>query len=342
MNHIKAQGPADVLASINHTLGFTPHDALVFLTLRGKTVGATLRIDLPSPDTDPFAFSLAVTDYLSADREATGTLVVIYTQEPENDGDEWPRLDLMGQIDDALEAVGKPVKEMWLVTPTSWRYYADNEEPEHPLSEVMDSNVNATLVALGSDAQRTSPVRTPFSGQDGNHDAIYSTVDSMDYEALDWTGMRPWRQLWMECMDREPTREEKLMLIATLQNKYVRDRVMADTFTQGDDLKDLSQTFLGNIAGVPDWASADLREKLLKSLLTEAPGETRAPIFAYLGWLSWLKGRSTLAHQYITLGLEEAPAHELSLLLDRLVASGHVAPINRDEHRSYRTVLTTD
>ncbi|MCU1539750.1 MAG: hypothetical protein JWM01_697 [Arthrobacter sp.] len=41
-------GRADILAYIPHTLGELPKESIVLLTLNGKRLGATLRVDAPS------------------------------------------------------------------------------------------------------------------------------------------------------------------------------------------------------------------------------------------------------------------------------------------------------
>ena len=42
---IKFTGPADIPAFIPHTLGETPKDSFVALTVQGNKLGATLRVD---------------------------------------------------------------------------------------------------------------------------------------------------------------------------------------------------------------------------------------------------------------------------------------------------------
>ena len=51
---------------------------------------------------------------------------------------------------------------------------------------------------------------------------------------------------------------------------------------------------IGYFDGQPDWSRVDATEDLLIHLLAYAPGDTRAPVFCFLGWLNWYKGLSVV------------------------------------------------
>jgi hypothetical protein len=44
---LTVRGPEDILGFIPHSLGYWPAQSLVAMTLQGKSLGATLRLDLP-------------------------------------------------------------------------------------------------------------------------------------------------------------------------------------------------------------------------------------------------------------------------------------------------------
>ena len=69
---IKFTGPADVLAFIPHTLGQTPTESFVALTMQGNKIGATLRVDAPFGQ-DPVGYAQSVVSYLTADEAACGS-----------------------------------------------------------------------------------------------------------------------------------------------------------------------------------------------------------------------------------------------------------------------------
>ena len=80
-DHLKITGPEDVLGFIPHSLGYWPSHSLVAMTMQGKRLGATLRVDLPG-DGSPggFAgFASTVAGYLEADDEADGVLLAFFT-----------------------------------------------------------------------------------------------------------------------------------------------------------------------------------------------------------------------------------------------------------------------
>ena len=78
---LTVRGPEDILGFIPHSLGYWPAQSLVAMTLQGKSLGATLRLDLPGREVlaSPAQFLLAVRRYLEADKEADGTLLAFFT-----------------------------------------------------------------------------------------------------------------------------------------------------------------------------------------------------------------------------------------------------------------------
>ena len=61
--HLTISGPEDILGYIPHSLGYWPSDSLVAMTMQGKRLGATLRVDLPvsesSREREDFARNVA-------------------------------------------------------------------------------------------------------------------------------------------------------------------------------------------------------------------------------------------------------------------------------------------
>jgi hypothetical protein len=154
--HLTVQGPEDILGFIPHSLGYWPADSLVAMTLQGKRLGATLRLDLPGPGTlaDPRNYALTVRDYLRADENADAALLVFFT----NDG--WmdpPQTygGLLAALQAVLGTAGMPVRDAWYVGDTFWRDAYCNDLsccplPGRPVEEIRDSRLNAEMVFRGS------------------------------------------------------------------------------------------------------------------------------------------------------------------------------------------------
>jgi hypothetical protein len=102
-DHLRITGPEDILGFIPHSLGYWPEHSLVAMTLQGKRLGATLRVDLPALGSggtptacgrggrgakrrtgpareDGLAgFARNVVSYLEADDAADGALLAFFT-----------------------------------------------------------------------------------------------------------------------------------------------------------------------------------------------------------------------------------------------------------------------
>ncbi|MBT2555780.1 DUF4192 domain-containing protein [Arthrobacter sp. ISL-5] len=161
--HLIITGPEDILGYVPHSLGYWPSRSLVAMTMQGKRLGATLRVDLPvsgsSCEREDFARTVA--GYLLADDDADGTLLMFFT----NDGwaEEWPEESgpgdvgrpLLADLETALGLAGMPVRDAWYVGDEYWRnaYCADAgccPLPGRPVAEIRDSRLNAEMVFLGS------------------------------------------------------------------------------------------------------------------------------------------------------------------------------------------------
>ncbi|WP_024364968.1 DUF4192 family protein, partial [Arthrobacter sp. TB 26] len=159
-DHLRITGPEDILGFIPHSLGYWPAHSLVAMTMQGKRLGATLRVDLPgdagSPDwsgsAGPAGFARSVATYLEADDVADGSLLAFFT---EADGDGAPWAPLLAELENALADAGMPVRDAWLVGADYWRnaYCVDPSccaPPGRPVEEIRNSRLNAEMVFRGS------------------------------------------------------------------------------------------------------------------------------------------------------------------------------------------------
>ena len=154
--HLTVRGPEDILGFIPHSLGYWPADSLVAMTLQGNRLGATLRLDLPGPETlsDPRGYARTVRDYLQADGNADAALLACFT----NDGWMEPPGTYRGLLDalqSVLGAAGMPVRDAWYVGDAFWRdaYCTDPSccpSPGRSVQAIRDSMLNAEMVFRGS------------------------------------------------------------------------------------------------------------------------------------------------------------------------------------------------
>ena len=363
---ISATSPADVLAYVPHALGFTPRESFVFLTMNGKRLGATLRIDAPQQG-DPAEFALMVLGYLSHDVDADGVLFIAYTDQPTIDGIK-PFSDYAHALDSMLDAAGTPIRDSWLVNSESWvTYFCEDADccSAHPLEEITDSALSARLVYEGSNPGRETVADPEFTGDGAILDRITDLIAGWTItDPADWAGpvIAENRALWQETLGTEPTKDTASQLLAALHTPAVRDRIIADTISTDDDPEtfaalhtpavrdriiadtistdDDPETFAtvltGRYTGAPDWEHVDATQELLIDLLRFTPPEARAPLFATLGWIHWYKGRSSIAAQYLTKALNADPDHTLSQLLTQLVNTGTLPECVKHQHTAYQ------
>lgn len=163
-------GPEDILGFIPHSLGYWPSNSLVAMTMQGKRLGATLRVDLPvlGPGSGLQRFSRTVRDYLEADHDADGALLVLFSDEgwfagtdsapgvvPAGAPVEGTLARLLAALEVELELSGLPVRDAWYVGGAFWRnaYCFDPSccpFPGRSVEEIRDSRLNAEMVFRGS------------------------------------------------------------------------------------------------------------------------------------------------------------------------------------------------
>jgi len=150
--------PEDILGYVPHALGLWPEESLVAMTMHGKTLGATLRVDLP-PDSGPprlAVFAEKIAEYLAADRTADGVLLVVYSGAGWDDGTVAERCrPLLQAVGGTLDAGGLALRDAWLVGPGHWRSAFCEDSgccpwPGHPVELIHDSRLNAEMVFRGS------------------------------------------------------------------------------------------------------------------------------------------------------------------------------------------------
>ncbi len=274
MKKLKVSTPAGLLAVMSHLLGMTPVESFVLVTLQDGHLGATLRVNIPV-NTPTIAFARQIVDYLLNDKEATGTILAIYTDAH----GEQPHSEYVEALEVELMAVGMPMREGLLVTSAGWRSYFTTDAVMAPLESITDSEANADMIFAGSNPEGGKAQDREFAGAPGNAATITLRANSFTgVDALDFTApaMIEARTAWAEALGTVPDTATACKLVAYLQHVGLSDRVMAD-FINTDD-EEYAAVLIGQTTTCPTWKRVDRGESLLVELLTQTPhGFRRSP-----------------------------------------------------------------
>ncbi|OFI38984.1 hypothetical protein BIU82_16140 [Arthrobacter sp. SW1] len=206
--------PEDILGYIPHVLGIRPEESLVAMTMQGKALGATLRVDLPV-DLAPrrlAAYAERVSDYLTTDETADGVLLAVYAAAGWEDGSVAERYaPLLAHLEGAFEADGLELRDAWLVGPEHWRgAFCDDPAccpwPGHPVERIRDSRLNAEMVFRGSSVADAVPPGDAgrFAGmsEPGLQEEEETAKDSLDGHWRDKAALDRMLDAWFAVLDR--------------------------------------------------------------------------------------------------------------------------------------------
>jgi len=150
--------PEDILGYIPHMLGYWPEDSLVAITMQGKVLGATLRVDLPRLGSRQANkdFADQIRSFLIADEDANGVVLAVYTDSGWEDGMVVRQaIPLLEALQVSLDEVDLSVRDAWLVGSEYWRsaYCTDIEccpVPGLSVDRIKNSRLSTELVYRGS------------------------------------------------------------------------------------------------------------------------------------------------------------------------------------------------
>lgn len=327
---LKATSAADILGSIPHALGFTPRNAFVLLTMQGKRLGATLRIDAPSTG-EPADYARRVVNYLTADEKATAALLAVYADTDEHPN---PYLAHLEAIKRELTLAEMPLKDAWLITPTHWRGLL-TDTGNQPVEAITDSQLNAALIYTGSNHHDAEANYGPFTGDHGTGTRIQALIPSASLEDITAA-----RDLWAQTINEagnHPDTEKAAQLVAALHNPIIRDLMFCDVVTDSlpADFRGIGNIVLGE--GItPDWSRVDTAQDTARALITAAPEGCRAPMLCMIGWLEYLKGRSSVAVEHFGLAAADTPGYRLAQLLTEVLRLGNVAATAQNPATAYQ------
>lgn len=317
---LNLSGPADLLATIAHLVGWTPTESFVILTARGGSLGATIRVDAPA-EVEPVNYAQTLTSYAANDEEATASYLVVYSDE---DPDSYAYAAHVAALVNELITARMPVRNVWLVTSTYWTEFGTDDH--HSLDEIRDSNANATLVYNGSapDVDVYNPALL------GTWALRVQAPEGTDEERTAAT------RAWASALDTPGTHDTETLrgLAAAFQHRTIRDYLFCETITTSNG--NFADIMLGKFTGRPDWDRVDRAEALAFELMKTVPAGQRAPMMTLMGWLEWLKGNGTQADRYLKLAASDVEGFRLAVLLRELIGRGAIAEVVRDPATAYR------
>lgn len=240
-NRVTISRPEDILGFIPHALGHWPKESLVAITLRGQTLGATLRVDLPPERSEKVLalYSRRIGEYLEADHDADGVLLAIFSDDGwENGGVVQGNLPLLESLELVFARGGLALRDAWFIGSGYWRsaFCTDVEccpIPGRPVDEILDSRLNAEMVFRGSRV-RESPRLLGQADEPASDPEFLRAEDSTLEEMLRrWRGKRTFEEMldvWMGVLDsglpEEFDPEAEVFLRASLRVPAWRDAVV--------------------------------------------------------------------------------------------------------------------
>ncbi|MFC8502367.1 DUF4192 domain-containing protein [Pedococcus sp. NPDC057267] len=360
MEPIRLTSPSDVLALLPYQLGYHPHDAVVVVTVHGRTVGLVERIDIPPPQHMVEAADAMVGPLLSDLPDAA--VLVGYESTP---GASLPLLD---QLRSGCRLAGIEVLDRVVVRDGRW-YSPDCRDgccpgDGRPVEEPAAHPGVAELVAMGVSPL---PSRAALAGV-VTADPVIAPVVARALSRRRAAGLRPatgphgsvddrraWLVQWGEAVDvaeeapevQDTSPATVAELVLSLQDVELRDGLIArwcpDTLpleALGAPLAHQLRTLLPDPAwAVGEEAPAAGRRVLarLQWLARAVPDEDAAPVLTVLASLAWWLGDGAVAREALDRALDARPDYRLARLLERMVDLGVRSRSDRPPGRGLAT-----
>ncbi|MFD5224435.1 DUF4192 family protein [Microbacterium sp. NPDC058342] len=351
---IHATDPAELLGLVPALAGFTPRRSIVMLPFHGARTYGAMRVDLPSPESDPDEFAEAALHALLQVSEIDAAAVVVYTDVPPQrvpDGILLPHLTVVETLVEVLAQTGLRVVDALCVTPDGWGDYLDEEPVVLPLEDIPsptgipgigdvsgDQTAGAELPAADLvqrervgralreldevlDRHRTGRSR-PASGENPLTlvvaDTLLDDLPAFAEDLLDAPHDEdPYgcaALLW--CLNRPVLRDAILVQWAT--DEEFGSRALGAQLDYADAGAEIppavGDVFLGR-GPRPDSDRLGCALQVVRRAAALAPRHAKAPALTAAAWLAWALGRSSQAGQYVDQALEIDPEYGLASLI---------------------------
>jgi hypothetical protein len=273
------------------------------------------------------------------DTQATSVLLAVYTDTPAPVTRRGRSTNTSRLSFRTLEAAQTPIKDAWLVTSEHWRNLLCDSEagcclPE-PLESITDGQLNAELVFRGQQLPKgpRHHLRAVHRTQRIPPTGSVRPSSGCSPESCTPAGNCGQNALTRDGWTDPDTAAE---LVACFQRPDLRDVMFCNVIDpERPDAEDSGDLLIGQ--GItPDWDRVDRAQQLARTLMETAPDGYRAPLLTLIGWLSYLKGQSSVAAEHFNLAIEDSPGYRLAGLLEQLVSRGTVAPVAQDADTAYK------
>jgi hypothetical protein len=330
-SRLRLTSPEQILTAVPYLLGFSPTQSVVVMSLRGKQIGLTMRLDI---DTPPREMHQTVVKRLRADG-ASKAVIVLFDPDDTDDPDDpddpgiRPGQRIARPLIRAVRRGGLTLVDAIVVQRGRfWSYLCDESlccppdgrllpmpgQPDHSL-------VASTFVAMGA---------APMASREELHASIAAAAPERQAElwpaferALEVPVADP-VELWRDVVRRygePPPRtslpdEEVAQLVVSLRDVLIRDEIIS--WTAGDEIS-------GVLA-------------VLRDLAPLAPPPFDTQVLASLAWAAYSLGDGALAAAALNRALDCDPMHNLSRLLEVALTNG----VDPEQLRSVSSKLIGD
>jgi hypothetical protein len=306
---LRLSSPEQVLAAVPYLLGFAPSESVVVLSLRGKQIGLTMRLDL---DTPAPTLRETIVKRLRSDGATTAVIIIFDPGDPGGPGTR-PGARIARPLIRAVRREGMEVRDALVVhRGRFWSYLCTEPSCCPPQGRILPAagDAGTSLVASTFVAMGTAPL--------ASREELSASVDAASAErraellpaferALAAPAAYPLQRWWEAALrytEAPPRRalpdSEAAHLIVSLHEVAVRDEVIS--WTAGDEIT-------GVLA-------------VLLELAPCAPPPFDVQVLATLAWAALSMGHGALA----AVALERAhiidPEHGLAGLLGAALESG--------------------
>jgi hypothetical protein len=335
---IKKATSADLLAALPALVDRVPHNSVVLLAFRGKRTHAALRFDIPRAAAKRFA-ATAVGTFCKIEG-AEDVVPIIYSDE------------LLGAHEELVETLvrrfrhaGFPVRDALAVGADGWGSHFDPDRAVRPLVEIEDA-----ASRLNIDPSPASPARVPRADEVACRRMSDELVrlrmladGAEDLEEFEPLADLPFFAEGALEWDEAQFRDRGALLLFALQGPPLRDLVMlqwafgldlgdamwdADTCAGIEARKlypDIDSVAAERMLGrgpAPDSERIEAAISLLTTLVSLAADADRPAPLCMLAWLSWARGRGSVAGAHIDEVRALSPDYSMGELLASTFNSG--------------------